>query len=411
MAEVAAGLLAAEQAVSASIYAGTAGYALARSTMPLKATFSQIGDTASLTRSHHTLTAIGDKAYIFGGQTVQGKLVSNSIHSIALPTADAATPEYQVLPAITAEKGGLVPKARTKHSACALNNRVAIYGGCDENGNIVDEDSTIWLYDVDKLTWSTVEPSSLPESTPPPRSEASLLAHDGNLILVGGKNANGEALTDVWHYNCSSGSWKKLPQTPGVIAGAAIAGNTLYAITNSDTLGIEVHHLEIQPPIGPWETISFPTNPSRQGPRPRSQGGLMPITTGYGRNYLVYFFGDRKGKAEEGDLLQWSDLWTLQLPSSDLEPKPTTSVKDAIKPAKIKDEIRKAVGADTGAFSWTEVEVQPPGDIKAHEGKVHPGPRSSFGYDVTNDGKRIVLWGGCNAAGDPEGDGWVIEFS
>ncbi|KAI1468987.1 uncharacterized protein F4812DRAFT_425377 [Daldinia caldariorum] len=423
MAEVAAGILAAEQAVSATIYAGAAGYALAKSTMPLKATFSQTGYTpdtassASLTRSHHTLTIIGDKAYIFGGQTGQGKLAGNSIHSIALPeadtaTPDTATPEYQVLPALAAEKGGSVPKPRTRHSACVLNNSVAIYGGYNESGNIVDEDSTIWLFDVEKLTWSTIKPYSLPESTPPPRGEAYLLAHDGNLILVGGKNANGEALTDVWHYNCSSGAWKKLSHTPDIIAGAAIAGHTLYAITNSDdSLGSEVHRLDIQPYTGPWQTVSFPTDPLTPGPRPRSRGGLIPITTGYGRNYLVYFFGDRKGKAEAGDLLQWSDLWTFQLPSSDLEAKSTTSVKDAIKPAKIKDEIRKKLGADTGGFSWAEVEVQPPGDIEAHEGKIHPGPRGSFGYDVTNDGKRIVLWGGCNAAGEPEGDGWIVEFS
>jgi hypothetical protein len=46
MAEVAAGLLAAEQAVSTGLQAGLAGYAVAQSTVPLKATFSQIASTS-----------------------------------------------------------------------------------------------------------------------------------------------------------------------------------------------------------------------------------------------------------------------------------------------------------------------------------------------------------------------------
>lgn len=46
MAEVAAGLWAAEEVVSTGIYAGVAGHAIAKPTMPLKATFTQIGSTS-----------------------------------------------------------------------------------------------------------------------------------------------------------------------------------------------------------------------------------------------------------------------------------------------------------------------------------------------------------------------------
>ncbi|KAI1388068.1 uncharacterized protein F4822DRAFT_408514 [Hypoxylon trugodes] len=420
MAEIAAGVWAAEEVVSTGVYAGAASYAVTKPTMPLKATFAQIGSTSdevsrsSLIRSYHTLTVVGDKAYIFGGQTTQGKLATNNIHSIALPTASNATPEYQVLPAIATEKNRSIPAPRTKHSACALDKHIAVYGGCDDAGNVLNEGAKIWLYDTEKLSWECLEPASHPERVPPPRSSESLFNHDGNIILVGGRDSSGVALTDVWHFDCFTKIWNQLPQTPTVTASAAIAGNTLYTISGSDTMSSEVHYLEIklyaeEPPT--WETISFPTNPLAPGPRPRSNGGLIPVTTGYGRNYLLYFFGDRQGAAEENDLLQWSDLWTFQLPSSDVEVKASTNVAEAIKPAKIKDQIRTKLGADTGNSSWAEVEVQPPGDLQAHEGKVHPGPRSSFGYDVTSDGKSVILWGGCNAAGEPEGDGWVIGLS
>ncbi|KAI0173053.1 hypothetical protein GGR52DRAFT_541728 [Hypoxylon sp. FL1284] len=419
MAEIAAGALAAEQVVSTGVEAGVA-YSVARPTMPLKATFTQIGSTSdstsrsSLIRSHHTLTIVGDKAYIFGGQTSHGKLANNNVHSVALSTATGTSPEYQVLPAIAAaDKDGPVPGPRSKHSACALNGCLAVYGGCDEAGKFIDEGAKIWLYDVAKLSWETLEPANHPERMPPARSDACILAHDGNLVVLGGKYDNGEALADVWHFNCFTKTWNQLPRAPAAITSATVLGDTLYIISHSpDSLSSEVHSLDIKlyaetPPT--WETYPVPTNPLTPGPRPRSGGGLVPITTGFGRNYLLYFFGDRQGAAEK-DKLQWSDLWTFQLPSSNIEVKATTSFSEAVKPAKIKDQIRSKLGDDSSR-SWAEVEVQPPGDLQAPGGKVHPGPRSSFGYDVATDGRSVVMWGGGDAKGEPQGDGWVIKLS
>ena len=45
MAEVAAGVWAAEEVISTGVQAGIAGYAVAKPTVPLKATFSQIAST------------------------------------------------------------------------------------------------------------------------------------------------------------------------------------------------------------------------------------------------------------------------------------------------------------------------------------------------------------------------------
>ncbi|KAI0017975.1 hypothetical protein F4780DRAFT_562432 [Xylariomycetidae sp. FL0641] len=419
MAEVAAGLWAAEEVVSTGIQAGAAGYAVAKPTMPLKAAFKQIGATSddtsrsSLTRSHHTLTLIGDKAYIFGGQTHDGKLASTNMHTVALPIKGVAGPDYQVLPAIAVQEGGPVPAARTKHAACALGNRVAVHGGSDESGKPIDEGSKIWLYDTEKLAWDSMEPGSHPERVPPPRSKGYMFAHDGNLVLYGGMNAKGDALTDVWHFDCFTKIWNQLPMAPVATDSVALARDTLYLVDGTDALSSVVHHLDVklhgsQPPE--WAKTAFPTNPLAPGPRQRKNAGLLPVTTGFGRNYLLYFFGDRHGDADKGDSLQWDDLWTFQLPSSDLEVKPTVNMNEAVKPAKIKDQIRDKLGADTGGSSWAEVEVQAPGDLQAHEGKAHPGPRSSFGCNVTSDGKHVVLWGGVNAKGQAEGDGWIIEL-
>lgn len=184
----------------------------------------------------------------------------------------------------------------------------------------------------------------------------------------------------------------------------------------------ELHSLRLPSAANPdtnpvWETTSFPTNPLTPGPRPRTGAGLVPVTTGYGRLYLLYFFGAREGPqatsidAKKGDAPpeQWSDIWTYQLPSAAPEVKASTSIKDAIKPAAIKDAIRKGLGYDSGGHSWAEVEVQAQ-EMTMHEGKVHPGPRGFFGADVLEDGRSVVMWGGVNAKGENEDDGWVIRL-
>ncbi|KAI1347310.1 hypothetical protein F5Y01DRAFT_295410 [Xylaria sp. FL0043] len=420
MAEVAAGLVAAEQVISTGVQAGTAGYAVAQPTVPLKATFSQIASTApddsraSLARYDHTVTIINKKAYIFGGQTSHNQLATNDIHCVALPVKDAPAPEYQAIPAVQTSEGGAAPKARTQHAACALANYVAIYGGCDEKGTVVDEGPKVWLFNTETSAWEVMEPSDHLERTPVPRRRGTLLSHDGNLILLGGLDSSGSELTDVWHFNCATKIWNQLPRAPIASKSAAIAGHTLYLVAAHEPLSSEIHHLDLdifaqEPPT--WQSLSIPTNPLTPGPKPRADGALVAITTGFGRNYLVYFFGDRLGNAEKDDLGQFSDLWTFQLPSSDVDAKATTNLKEAIKPAKIKDQIRSKLGFDTGNASWAEVQIQTPGDIRAHEGKVHPGPRGSFGYDVTPDKSGIVLWGGMTADGQPVGDGWMIELS
>ncbi|KAI3321045.1 hypothetical protein HD806DRAFT_524373 [Xylariaceae sp. AK1471] len=421
MAEVAAGLLAAEQTVSTGLQAGLAGYAVAQSTVPLKAAFSQIASTsgdnsrASLARCDHTVTVIGKKAYIFGGKTSPNQLATNDIHCIALPIKDAPAPEYQAVPAVAANGRGTVPAARAQHAACALGKYIVVYGGCDEIGAPVDDmESKLWLFDTENSTWEVLEPSSHLERRPPSRRMATLLSHDGNLILYGGVGPQADIQTQVWHFNCRAKIWNQLPHAPVAVTSAAIAGDTLYLVAASDALSSEVHHLDIklydrEPPT--WSTMSIPTNPLTPGPKPRANGALLPVTTGYGRNYLIYFFGEHLGNAEKDDLHQWSDLWTFQIPSSNVELKATTTLTDAIKPAKIKDQIRSKLGADTGKASWAEVEVQIPGDLKGHEGKVHPGPRSLFGYDVMPGKNGIVLWGGISADGKLKGDGWMIELA
>jgi hypothetical protein len=329
-------------------------------------------------------------------------------------------PDYSVLPALPDVEGQPVPAARTKHAACRFNACVAVYGGVDQNGKLVDNDSCVWLYVTGKSAWEALKPEH--GVTPPPRSGAELFDCNNNLVLYGGVDAEGQLLKDVWYYSYAAKVWTQLPSAPVAVSpsNTALCDRVLYLIDGTDNMSSEVHSLPIRPgEESEWSTVSFPTNPLRNGPRPRVGGGLLPITTGYGRNYLVYFLGARQNantaevaSPEDGeDPTQWSDTWTYQIPSSDAEVKATTSVAEVFKPARIKDAIREKLGYSSGEQTWAEVEVQPPGDLVVGEGKVHPGPRAFFGSDSTPDGHAVVMWGGLNAKNEREGDGWLIKFS
>ena len=347
------------------------------------------------------------------------------MHSITLDelTASSASPQYQLLPAIPVDEAGSTPAPRYSHAACSLGSSIAIIGGCDKDGGLVHDVHKVWVYSIEKLAWATLEPASHLERVPPMRSEAKLFQHDGNLVLYGGKDAHGSDLADAWHFDTSAKTWNQLPTAPVATTSAALFGDILYLISGSEDLSSRVHILEIklyaeQPPN--WKTLSFPTNPLTPGPRPRENGGLVPVTTGFGRNFLLYFLGARRELTkgdhtgaplrDDGPPLKWGDVWTFQLPSGDIEFKATSTITEAIKPAKIKDHIRSKLGIDTGNSSWAEADVQPLEHDQRNEGETNPGPRSHFGYCQTTDGKSVVVWGGLDAEDRRYGDGWVIKL-
>lgn len=457
MAEVAAGAgiaLAAEEILSTTLQAGAATYFLSKPTQPLSATFTRFAvvhdndlHKRSLTRSNHTLTVIGSKAYVFGGENPDGEIVSNEIHVFNLDPEKNKEPEYQLIPAI-AGISGRVPSGRTNHAACAFNDGLVIYGGhSTKNGDCADE-GIIWLFNPEKKpddkTWSVLySPNDHDAPSLDPASEVRVLPTSTSLLLLTGTKENG--VEDIHRFTPASSPGPKSNRCEALVkppagtsaSNAAFYNDHLYLISSLDSVSSQLHILSLttkESEDPKWTTLTFPTNPIVPGPRARHAGALLPISTGYGRNYLVYLLGARsKSSASttttsnftEQDLstitsdkddtaekpTQWSDAWALQLPSSNLEPQAKLSVKDAIKPAKIKDAIRSGVGADSGKWTWAEIEVGVPEDLgDAEAGKLHPGPRAFFGADVMADGTSIVFWGGENAEGEKTGDGWIVRL-
>jgi len=401
----------------------------------------------SLTRSNHTITIVNDKAYLFGGETADGELASNDIHIVNLAPEKNKEPEYQLIPALAC--GDKVPLSRMRHTACAFRNGVVIYGGVSSTDQPADP-GEIWFFSPESLAWETLYSPSSPTScseTPSAGSQVRVFSHDDSLVICSESRDSGKMA--LWKYSpaepdVDAKPWPVLapPPTPVSPSNLALHGTHLYYISSSEPVSSQLHILPLSPTKSgedaKWTSLAFPTNPIIPGPRARHGGALLPVSTGYGRNYLIYLLGARsqhtatfgqgtssfveqnltsnfdKNAADdkkELPVLKWSDTWALQLPSSNLEPQAKLSVTQAIKPAKIKDAVRSAVGADSGKWSWSEVEVCVPDDLgHSVQGKLHPGPRAFFGADVMEDKKNIVFWGGECPQGGKVGDGWVVRF-
>jgi hypothetical protein len=379
----------------------------------------------SLARSHHTVTVVKNKAYVFGGMTADNLLASNDIHAITIEHSGKPEMDYGLIPALATVEGGAIPPSRTNHAACAFHGNIAVYGGSDEKDELIDEKSSLWLFNPERKAWDLLSPSKA-DSAPGPRRNAKLFDYDGSVVLYGGYDATGDAASDLWTFDIAAKTWTQLPTAPVATTNAALANGQLYLISGKDPVSGQLHHLGMSLPAKEmsWESFTFPANPLAPGPRARHDGAFLPLTTGWGRNYMVYLLGARddsfsgttvtteKAKEEE-DVTQFSDTWALQIPSSDLEATPAWSLKNAIKPAKIKDAIRHAIGAETGHLAWAEAVVQLPSEklLEEGDGKLHPGPRAFFGADVMENGHSVVFWGGVDAKGERIGDGWIVKFA
>jgi len=462
------GLVAAEQVVSTTVEGGAvAAYGLAQATQPLSAIFTRVSSEAFLPRSNHSLTVVSGQAYIFGGKTEAGKLAGDEVHIVSLPLKKAGNegkPDYKVVPSLGEGEDGKVPGQRSGHTACAIGERIYVFGGASEEDKPIEEMGRVWVFDTNTLGWSYIDPASdasIPPSRylhgggssehPLPNKNASERAGyseqlqsaigklpsligkgstpqeaHGTLVISGGFCSPSDVLNDAWIFNIVSRTWSSLPPSPSTSPyppSLALTHKRLYLISSSSDLGSEIHYLpftketysdsrgegEIGLTTGKddWTTVSFPTNPLTPGPRPRKGAGLIPVTTGNGREYLLYFFGERASppsgeiQPSSEDPVFWSDVWSYQVPAQNMTA------------AGIKDATRSAMGIATGEGSWAEVKIVTVVEGET-EGKSHPGPRGWFasspvGRDI--DGGGVVLWGGVNGKKKVEGDGWIVNVT
>ncbi|OCK83895.1 galactose oxidase [Lepidopterella palustris CBS 459.81] len=418
-------------------------------TLPLRASFTHI-TSVPLPRRLHSLSVIKGRAYIFGGEsTLSGTMADNAMHVIILPSSGVTQADYTAIPARPADNGGAVPAARKGHAAVVIGDGIYIFGGEGQG----DESGRVWVFDTVSNTWSHLDPaegkpypaqraghamasSELPgprdevtfqEPAPQaPRDPATVVPEPavrgswGTVFVVGGRKVGeggeggGRLFGDGLAFDVRTRTWSNIPTPPGPEReGAAMVefGGCLYRFGGRDVEGVvsggAMERVDVS---SVWKHAESGTSALKsgwaweevghldgQGPSKRSGAGLVGVTTGQGRRYLLVIGGEGSSFLD--------DIWAFQLP-----PESTTV-------ASVKDATRSAIRKDTKEAKWTEVEYHYLDDAGDEEKEVPGAPRmkgmgARGGFAVAKgtevDGASVVVWGGFDGNGEVLEDGWLI---
>jgi hypothetical protein len=371
-------------------------------TLPLTALLTHI-TSVPLPRSHHTLSVVKGRAYIFGGETAPGQLADNEMHIVILPSSGVQEADYQAVKARPEQAGGDVPQSRKGHTSVVVGDSIYIFGG-EEVGN---ENGRVWVYHTVRNEWGYLDPA--PESLYPSHRAGHAVASSelpgpkdvtytekapqqpadpakvvpepadsdtwGTIFIVGGRDTQtGELLADALAFDLRTRTWTNIPTPVGPpLEGASLTlvGNELYHY-GGKTQGAApmvngtLQHLDVSPawkhaeggttpltsgwaweesrhspsPISPSTSASTATTHSLQ-PTPRYSAPIVPLTTGQGRNYLLLTGGSSPAPSSTTTLLD--DIWTFQLPS------------ERSTAAATKDSLRLSLHRDTKEGTWSEV--------------------------------------------------------
>ena len=100
-------------------------------------------NTSPIPRVAHAQATIGNRIYIFGGQsvgTVKAESVLNDLHYFDVKTE--AWTEVTI-------KGGDVPSPRSFHAMASVGSSLFIFGGCGDHGRLSD----LHEFDTNSLCW------------------------------------------------------------------------------------------------------------------------------------------------------------------------------------------------------------------------------------------------------------------
>lgn len=344
------------------------------------------------------------------------------------------------------ENENQIPESRAGHASAVVGDVIYIFGGrypSESAAHPLRENGVVHAFDTTTGTWETIRPhhTRCADGVPKARIYASMsssehprpgvgearLRGSGTLFLSGGYSYHGVLMRDVWAFDVAGRVWSQWPSVPEVGLGE-VDGEGKVACTESrlyrvgDGFG-KVDWLElVREDIndfsgkgewsvglksGKWERqvegtmekleVKEAGEPSKPPltkvddmPVPRKGYGVLPITTGAGREYLLMLLG------EDGSGEMLRDVWSFQVKSE----KKT--------PAVLKDTIRSALGRQNGENVWARANVV---ESTKDEGPVEvPRELSRFAIDDWRDlgAGGIVMWGGKNAKGESLGDGWLL---
>jgi len=157
-----------------------------------------------LARSSHSVTVVGNKAYIFGGEHHPRTPIDALLHSY-----EFATNTWNVVSA-----AGAAPCPRIGHTAAAVGSSIYIFGG--RSAKEVGEGSMndIHRFDTETSAWT---PERVQGSTPPARSFHAMTSDSKRYIYLFGGCGEGGRLRDLFVYDTQYCKWQQLPSSDSVV--------------------------------------------------------------------------------------------------------------------------------------------------------------------------------------------------
>lgn len=150
-----------------------------------------------------SVAAAGGQIILTGGRQAQNEKPRSTVW-VYSPTKSLW---YQAPP---------MPEARAGHISIALNERVYVFGGGAEDKRGKDK---ILVFDVQSSVWSSLPSPSFAL----PHQGAAIAAGSGKIMLAGGIDKNGKALTNVHIFDPANGAWTQASPLPQALSGGRLA--------------------------------------------------------------------------------------------------------------------------------------------------------------------------------------------
>jgi N-acetylneuraminic acid mutarotase len=126
---------------------------------------------------------------------------------------------------------GFGPSPRAAHAMCTVGANAAIFGGRDTVGRTND----LYFLIPNSTSWSWSKPSATGDA-PAPVSFHSITALDGNVVVVGGRNAANDHVSAVHAFDVPTGQWSH----PDFDVGSEVHKRGNYAVCSLGADGKQV---------------------------------------------------------------------------------------------------------------------------------------------------------------------------
>ncbi|KAG2451277.1 hypothetical protein HYH02_003883 [Chlamydomonas schloesseri] len=227
-------------------------------------------------RSGATMTAVGDKLYLFGGTEPVSNVCFNDIKVL-----DPKTWTWSDV-----EVTGTRPPERHSHcTGCLADTCLLVYGGAGYQGPMND----VWIFNTLQGGWT--RPTLSGEQPPGREMHTGVMVDSTTLLIYGGRGPEFKVLCDAALFDAKQMKWTAVEPTPfsrcahsAVVMPGAPASTSAAATAGAGAAG------------------SGSAEPGASGSA--GESGEAAAASGSGADCRVLIYGGYSGEAVEGDVLQ-----------------------------------------------------------------------------------------------------------